>query len=301
MKEWKCLVCGYVHKGETPPETCVICGVSEENFQEQLSQSAPVATKEQWKCLVCGYVSDGDKAPTNCPICGVNEENFQKIQTMVKAAAAPAGRRWKCLVCDYIHEGDEPPTECPLCGVGPDKFVELVDSLDELCPQSVASCNAGTIRAGMEKISYGLYIVTSHDNEGHKNGQCVNTVIQLTDTPPRIAVSINKNTLTHEYIMKSGVMAISFVKDDDLKSIRHFGLQSGRKVDKMANVDYIDGVLGCPVIKGCVSYLEGKVLFDKSVDVGTHTLFVVEVVGGRSIGEGLPLTYDMYRQKKHSV
>ena len=208
-------------------------------------------------------------------------------------------KKWKCTVCDYIHEGDNPPDECPLCGVGAELFVEIIESIQALCLENVRSCNVGTIRSSLEKISYGLYVLTSHDMAGKINGQCVNTVFQLTDIPPQIAVSVSNNTLTYEYIKKSGVLAISFLQAEDIANVRHFGLQTGRKVDKFATVDYILGNLDCPILANCLSYLEGKVLWDKTSDVGTHTLFVVEVTGGLVANAGQVLTYEKYRDSKN--
>ena len=208
-------------------------------------------------------------------------------------------RKWKCTVCDYIHEGDNPPDECPLCGVGPELFVEIIDTVQSLCPESVRSCNVGTIRSSLEKISYGLYVLTSRDKAGKINGQCVNTVFQLTDIPQQIAVSVSNETLTCEYIKESGVMAISFLRADDIANVRHFGLQTGRKIDKFQGIDYILGNLGCPILSNCLSYLEGKVLWDKTSNVGTHTLFVVEVTGGLVANTGAALTYEKYRESKN--
>lgn len=208
-------------------------------------------------------------------------------------------KKWKCTICDYIHTGDSPPDVCPLCGVGPELFVELVDNAQPLTEESIKEYSAATIRATLEKVSYGLYVVTSHDTEGKINGQCVNTVIQLTNIEPiRIAVSINKNTLTHEYIMKSGVMAVMILKADDVDSVRRFGFQSGRKVDKFAGTEHLFCSTGAPILTNALAFFEGKVLFDKSTDVGTHTLFVVDVLTGKTACDLDPLTYADYKKKK---
>ena len=87
-------------------------------------------------------------------------------------------------------------------------------------------------------LSYGLYIVTSRDADRF-NGQIVNTVIQVTSEPPRVAVIINKKNLTHEFIMKSRVFA-AMVLDETVKMIflGPFGFRSGRDVNKFEKVAF---------------------------------------------------------------
>ncbi|HDH63366.1 MAG TPA: flavin reductase, partial [Firmicutes bacterium] len=82
----------------------------------------------------------------------------------------------------------------------------------------------------LHKITYGLYLVTSKNGE-KINGQIANTVFQVTSDPPRISVTINKKNLTHEFIEKSRVFAVSVLsKETPLKFIGNFGFKSGRDI-----------------------------------------------------------------------
>ena len=252
---------------------------------------------KKWRCRVCGYEHEGSAPPKECPICGVGPEEFTLMEVMAFPQVV-IKKRWKCAVCDYVHEGDEPPETCPLCGVGREFFVLLENHVTELSAGTVYTTNEGTIRAALDTISYGLYVVTSLND--HKiNGQCWNTVFQLTDKPLQLAVCLNKNNLTYEYVDKSGVLAISVLEQNDSEMVRTFGYKSGRSVDKFAGIEYITGQNGCPILKTCVAYLEGRVLRDKITDVGTHSLFVIDVTAGTTISAEQPLTYLYFREHKN--
>lgn len=146
-------------------------------------------------------------------------------------------------------------------------------------------------------ISYGLYVVTSQ-LDGKLNGQIANTAIQVTAEPPRIAVCVNKENLTHEYISESGVFAASVLDESvTMEFIGLFGFKSGRDVDKLSQVAYKPGVTGCPVVTDyAISTIEAKVI--GRLDVGTHTIFVGDVVGCEVLSDGRPLTYADYHDKK---
>jgi len=146
-----------------------------------------------------------------------------------------------------------------------------------------------------QDLSYGLYIVTSKD-EDRLNGQIVNTVIQVTSDPPRVAVIINKNNLTHEFILKSRVFAACVLDESvTMKFIGPFGFKSGRSVNKFESVKYKIGVTGSPlVLEHAISALEAKVA--SQMDLGTHTVFVGDVVGTEIFKEGNPITYRFYHQ-----
>ena len=249
----------------------------------------------KWRCSVCGYIHEGKELPEKCPICGVGPEEFTvEIET---PALKQAGKRWKCTVCDYVHTGDMPPDKCPVCGVGSELFVLLLDEVLELTTEAVLAAGLDTANSAVDKISYGLYIITSvKDNKF--NGQCCNTLLQLTSNPLRVSVCLNKNNLTHEYLMDSGVFAVSLLTTSQSEAVRRFGYQSGRTADKFAGVEYISGKNGCPILKNCLAYIEASVLPDKIMDVGTHTLFVADVTAGRMVANQEALTYSFYRNNK---
>jgi ferric-chelate reductase [NAD(P)H] len=152
---------------------------------------------------------------------------------------------------------------------------------------------SGLDRKVFTQISYGLYIVTSH-LEGKLNGQIVNTVLQVTSEPPRVAVIINKNNLTHEFISKSRVFGASVLDTSTpMTFIGLFGFKSGRNEDKLSKAQHIMGSTGVPLVTDhCLSVLEAKVIDE--IDVGTHTLFVGDVVAAEVLREGDPLTYAHY-------
>jgi flavin reductase (DIM6/NTAB) family NADH-FMN oxidoreductase RutF/rubredoxin len=146
-------------------------------------------------------------------------------------------------------------------------------------------------------ISYGMYIVTSA-SEGKLNGQIVNTVFQVSAEPPKVAVSINKLNLTHDYIQKSGVLAISTLAEQaSMNLIGLFGFKSGREVDKLAQTAHRLGATGCPIVtESTLSTLEGRVV--GSADGGTHTIFIVEITGAESLKTGTPMLYAYYQNVK---
>jgi len=152
----------------------------------------------------------------------------------------------------------------------------------------------------LHKLSYGLYIVTS-TKENRLNGQIANSVFQITSEPPTIAVSINKNNLTWEFIKESGVFVVSVLcEDTPMSFIGHFGFKSGRDVDKFNELHYKIGQTQAPVVlDNTVSYIEAKVT--KEMDVGTHTIFVGEIIDADILNEKTCMTYDYYQQVKRGT
>ncbi len=150
------------------------------------------------------------------------------------------------------------------------------------------------------KLGYGLYVVGSR-MEGKLNCQIANTVFQITSAPPVVAVSINKENLTHEFIAGSKVFTVSILSQDaPLSFIGHFGFKSGREVDKLKDVNYKLGETKAPVVLDhTLAYLEAKVV--NQVDVGTHTIFIGELVEADVMKEGEPMTYAYYHQVKRGT
>jgi ferric-chelate reductase [NAD(P)H] len=144
-------------------------------------------------------------------------------------------------------------------------------------------------------FSYGLYIVTSKDGD-RLNGQIVNTVIQVTSEPPRVAVIINKKNLTHEFISESRVFSACIIEEPvTMKFIGLFGFRSGRDIHKFENLKYKIGITGSPmVLEYTLSALEAKVI--TQIDLGTHTIFIGDIVNTEVFKEGNPLTYRFYHE-----
>jgi flavin reductase (DIM6/NTAB) family NADH-FMN oxidoreductase RutF/rubredoxin len=150
------------------------------------------------------------------------------------------------------------------------------------------------------RLSYGLYVVSSRKGD-RLNGQIANTVFQITSEPPAIAVSINKQNLTHEFIMGSKVFTASVISQDaPLSFIGHFGFKSGRDMDKFEGIDYKLGETKVPIVLDhTLAYLEAKVI--QEIDVGTHTIFIGELTGADVMKEGEPMTYAYYHQVKRGT
>jgi len=152
----------------------------------------------------------------------------------------------------------------------------------------------------LQKIGYGVYIVCSKDGD-KINGQIANTVFQVCSEPPMVAVAINHNNLTHEYITKSGVFTASIIEQETpLSFIGQFGFKSGRDVNKFQGVNYRIGETGAPIVfDHTLAYMEAKVV--SRTDVGTHTLFVGQVVAAEVLKEGEPMTYAYYHLVKRGA
>ena len=149
----------------------------------------------------------------------------------------------------------------------------------------------------LHRLGYGLYIVSSRKGD-RLNGQIANTVIQVCSEPPVIAVVINKENLTNEFIKDSGVFTASILSQDTpLSFIGSFGFRSGRDVDKFEGVNYKIGETQAPIVTDNVlAYLEARVT--QEMDVKTHTIFLGDLVGAEVLKEGEPMTYAYYHQVK---
>lgn len=153
------------------------------------------------------------------------------------------------------------------------------------------------IYKAISKLSYGLYIVSSAEGE-RPNGQVVNTVFQTTACPPRIAVSLSKNNLTHACVAASGLYSVSVLaQDSPMPFIGLFGFRTGRDINKFEKTAF-KTLAGCPAVtENALSITTVKV--DKAVDMGTHTLFIGEVAAAETLKDGVPLTYEHYKTVKH--
>ena len=152
----------------------------------------------------------------------------------------------------------------------------------------------------LHQITYGLYIIGSKSGD-RINAQVANTVIQVCSEPPTIAVAINKGNLTHEYISASRVFAASILcQDAPLSLIGKFGFKSGREAKKFEGVDYKLGKTGAPVVvEHAIAYLEARVV--NELDVGTHTLFIGELVDAEVLTQKEPMTYAHYHKVKRGT
>ena len=152
----------------------------------------------------------------------------------------------------------------------------------------------------LHKISYGLYVICSKNKE-NINGQIANALFQVTAEPPTVAVSINKQNLTHKYIEISNFFTISVLTDNTpMNFIGNFGFKSGRDINKFEGIEYKLGKHKVPiVIDYALAYVEAKVI--NKIDVGTHTIFIGNVEDAEILSEDNPMTYEYYHKCKGGV
>jgi len=151
------------------------------------------------------------------------------------------------------------------------------------------------------KISYGLYIVSSGDKT-RGNGFISNTVFQVTSDPPQIASCCSKNNFTLDLIFKSNAFSVSVLqKDTPSSTIENFGYKSGKNFNKLKGYDVNYGITGVPVIlNDTMAYFECRVI--NSIDVGSHVLFVGELVQSKIIDLSKEvLTYSYFREVKKGI
>lgn len=146
------------------------------------------------------------------------------------------------------------------------------------------------------KISYGLYIVSSGDKiKG--NGFISNTFFQVTSEPVMFASCCSKNNYTAELILETGAFSASILPENTNPTIiTNFGYKSGRDIDKLNGLNVIYGETGVPIVlDDCIAYLECKVV--ETIDVGTHYMFIGELVHAEMMDENLePITYAYFRK-----
>ena len=127
--------------------------------------------------------------------------------------------------------------------------------------------------SALNKIGYGLYVVTSNDGV-RDNGCIVNTVMQLTSNPTRIAVTINKENYSHQTIKQSGIMNVNCLTETaPFKVFEVFGFKSGRDTDKFEDCSPNRSQNGLAVLPKYINaYMSLKV--EDYVDLGTHGMFI---------------------------
>jgi len=145
------------------------------------------------------------------------------------------------------------------------------------------------------KISYGLYVVTSNDGDRH-NGLIVNTVMQLTDTPNRVAVCINKANYSHDVIKASGKMNINCLTESTPFDVfKNFGFRSGKDNDKFSGVEFWTSENGLAVLSNNINAFISLKVTDY-IDVDTHGLFICEITEAEVISDENSVTYTYYQK-----
>ncbi|MBR5937967.1 MAG: flavin reductase [Clostridiales bacterium] len=181
-----------------------------------------------------------------------------------------------------------------------DESKAQVDALaKELCqdylPQKDDTANKNDLTA-LFNIGYGLYVVTSNDGK-KDNGLIVNTVTQVTNTPNRIAVTINKQNYSHHVIKQTGVMNVNCLSvEAPFKVFENFGFQSGRNVDKFAGLDEkLRSDNGLVFLSKYInSFMSLKV--EDYIDLDTHGMFICSVTESRVLTDKETMTYTYYQK-----
>ena len=167
----------------------------------------------------------------------------------------------------------------------------------ELChdylEQQSETANKNDLTA-LFKIGYGLYVVTSNDGK-KDNGLIVNTVTQVTDTPNRVAVTINKQNYSHHVIKQTGIMNVNCLSTAaPFKVFETFGFQSGRTVDKFADCTPLRSDNGLIFLDKYINaFMSLKV--EQYVDLGTHGMFICSITEARVISNAETMTYTYYQ------
>ena len=146
----------------------------------------------------------------------------------------------------------------------------------------------------MYKLTYGLFVLTASEN-GKDNGCIINTGIQVTTNPQRIAFAVNKGNYTHDMIMRTKKCTLSIISQDaSFELFKHFGFQSGRDVDKFAS--FTDCKRGYNdvnyITKGTNGFIAGWI--EQAIDLGSHTLFVAAVTDMEILSDVPSMDYGYY-------
>lgn len=145
------------------------------------------------------------------------------------------------------------------------------------------------------KLSYGVFVLAS--KSGEKVNACItNTCMQVANDPVRIAISVINANLTCDYIKDSGVFSLSILdKTCIFDTVKHFGMQSGRNVNKFEGVKMPLDLNGVPYMAwSSCAVLSAKVT--ECIDLGTHTLFIAEIEDMKVLSDEEPLTYADYHK-----
>lgn len=178
-----------------------------------------------------------------------------------------------------------------------DSKKQLEALADELCRDYLAqhdeTANKNDLSA-LFKIGYGLYVVTCNDGK-RDNGLIVNTVTQLTSTPNRVAVAINKENYSHHVIKQTGVMNVNCLTVEAPFSVfENFGFQSGRSVDKFASWAPLHSDNGLAFLPKYINALM-SLKVEQYLDLGTHGLFICSVTEARVLSDKETMTYSYYQ------
>ena len=185
-----------------------------------------------------------------------------------------------------------------LSALNEESSAQITALAEELCKEYLAQQDATANKNDMTalfNIGYGLYVVTSNDGK-KDNGLIVNAVTQVTDTPNRVAVTINKANYSHHVIRQTGKMNVNcLTQDAPFKVFEAFGFVSGRNVDKFADCEPLRSDNGLVFLPRYINaFLSLKV--EQYVDLDTHGMFICSVTEARVISDRETMTYTYYHE-----
>ena len=185
-----------------------------------------------------------------------------------------------------------------LSALSDDSRQQIENMANELCKEYLARQDETANKSDMTalfNIGYGLYVVTS--NDGTKdNGLIVNTVSQVTDSPNRVAVTINKRNYSHHVIKQTGVLNVNCLDiTAPFDVFQRYGFQSGRTVDKFVGIQELRSDNGLRFLPQHInSFMSLKV--ESYLDLGSHGMFICSVTEARVMGNKDTMTYTYYQQ-----
>jgi flavin reductase (DIM6/NTAB) family NADH-FMN oxidoreductase RutF/rubredoxin len=149
-----------------------------------------------------------------------------------------------------------------------------------------------------KRMSYGLYVVCS-GTQDKGNGYISNSVFQVTAQPAQIAACCHKDNFTSKIIQETGSYSISILHNEaETSVIDKFGYQSGADIDKLKGMNVEYGGTGIPILLNeAIAWIECKVV--KTVDIGTHLMFIGEVLQTELLDKTKPaMTYNEFKENK---
>ena len=145
------------------------------------------------------------------------------------------------------------------------------------------------------QIGYGLYAVTSHDGK-KDNGLIVNTVIQVTSTPDRIAVTINKQNYSHDIIKETGKMNVNCLTvETPFRVFEALGFVSGRNVDKFKDCEPLRSENGLIVLPRYINAFM-SLQVEQYIDLDTHGMFICTITEADVLSDLETMTYSYYHK-----
>ena len=184
-----------------------------------------------------------------------------------------------------------------LSALNEDSKAQIEAMANELCQdylaQQDATANKNDLNA-LFNIGYGLYVVTSNDGT-RDNGLIVNTVSQVTNTPNRVAVTINKANYSYHIIQQTGILNVNCLDVSAPFSVfQNFGFRSGRTADKFEGIEELRSDNGLRFLPRYVnSFMSLKV--ESVVDLDTHGMFICSVTEARVMSDRQTMSYTYYQ------